>query len=470
LSDKVVSVAGETPAIIHSVPQWFKWKPGSKPGLHIEAAKPLSDQAVSVLLFTQCFSGSNSISAQPRNTRREVIMANTAPFSIDEQALVAFTRALIRCQSWNPPGDEADAAKLVADQLRDFGLEAEAAFVEPGRYNVYGRLPGRGGGPGHLLLVGHLDTVPPGSQAWAHDPLGGTVVGGRIYGRGAADMKGGLAAIVFAAGALATSGFEPSSDLVIVGTVGEEVDCLGAKAAAKAGLLEGAGAMLIPEPSGLDLYTAHKGALWVRIETRGRAAHGSQPDLGVNAILHMQKTIDRIASADWDAPAHPLLGRPTLNVGTIEGGTKTNMVPDWCALTIDFRTLPEQSHAELLARLEGLLDELRAADETYAASLEVVTDMPAISTPVDHPFVEAARDVGRALWGRSMTPAGASYFTDASVLGPAAQTEIPILMLGPGEEAQSHQTDEWVSVEALAQAARFYAELAARWLGRGEGV
>jgi succinyl-diaminopimelate desuccinylase len=397
-------------------------------------------------------------------------MANTSSFSIDEQALVAFTRALIRCQSWNPPGEEADAAKLVAERLRSFGLEAEAAFVEPGRYNVYGRLRGRGGGLGHLLLVGHLDTVPPGSQPWQHDPLGAAVEGGRIYGRGAADMKGGLAAIVFAAGALARSGVELASDLVIVGTVGEEVDCLGARAAARAGLLEGAGAMLIPEPSGLDLYTAHKGALWVRIETHGRAAHGSQPDLGVNAILQMQKTIDRIVTADWDAPAHPLLGKPTLNVGTIEGGTKTNMVPDWCAVTVDFRTLPEQSHAELLNRLEGLLDELHAADETYEASLEVVSDMPAISTTPDHPFVETARDVGRALWDRSMAPAGASYFTDASVLGPAAGTEIPIVMLGPGEEAQAHQTDEWVSVDALAEAARFYAELAARWLARDEGV
>jgi succinyl-diaminopimelate desuccinylase len=397
-------------------------------------------------------------------------MTKLASFPIDDDALVAFTQALVRCQSWNPPGDEAEVARLVVERLRDFGLAVETEQVDAGRYNVYGRLQGRGGGPGHLLLVGHLDTVPPGGGAWQRDPLSGVVTDGRIYGRGTADMKGGLAALVFAAGALAQNGFEPTSDLVIVGTVGEEVDCLGAEAAVEAGLLEGAGAIAIPEPSGLDLYTAHKGALWVRIETRGQAAHGSRPDLGVSAIYHMQRTLGRIAATDWDAPTHPLLGKPTLNVGTIEGGTSTNMVPDRCEITIDFRTLPGQSHEELVARFEGLLDELRAADETYRASMEVVTDRPAVSTPTDHPFVETAQEVGRNLWGEAMAPAGASYFTDASVLGPASGGDLPIIILGPGEEEQAHQTDEWVGVESLARVARFYAALAARWLGRGEEV
>jgi len=397
-------------------------------------------------------------------------MTNPLSFSIDDEALVAFTRDLVRSRSWNPPGDEAEVAQLVVERLEDFGLEVETDPVAPGRPNVYGRLRGKGDGPGQLLLVSHLDTVPPAGGGWEHDPLSGVVTDGRVYGRGTADMKGGLAALVFAAGALARSGFEPASDLVIVGTVGEEVDCAGARAAVEAGLLEGASAIAIPEPSGLDLYTAHKGALWVRIETRGRAAHGSRPELGVSAIAHMQKTLGRIADVDWGAPAHPLLGKPTLNVGTIEGGTSTNMVPDRCEITIDFRTLPGQSHAELVACLEGLLDELRASEETYRASLEVVTDRPAVSTPTDDPFVETAREVGRALWGRAMAPSGASYFTDASVLGPASGGDVPIIILGPGEEEQAHQTDEWVGVEPLARAARFYAALAARWLGRDKEV
>jgi succinyl-diaminopimelate desuccinylase len=387
---------------------------------------------------------------------------NHSPLPIDREELIAFAQALIRCRSWNPPGDEAAVAALVGEKLDSFGMEVETAPLSPSRHNVYGRLPGRGNGPGNLLLAAHLDTVPPGHGAWHHDPLSAALEGGRIYGRGASDMKGGLAAIVLAAGALAQSGFEPSSDLILAGTVGEEVDCRGAEALIEDGLLEDASALAIPEPSGLDLYTAHKGALWVRIETVGRAAHGAHPDLGVNAILQMKRVIDRILDAIWDASPAPLLGRPTLNVATIHGGAKTNVVPDQCELTIDFRTLPGQSHAELVGRVRAILDELGAEDETYEAHLEVINDRPAVSTPPEEPFVEAAREVGRALWGRSMTPTGASYFTDASVLAPASG--LPVVILGPGEPDQAHQTDEWVAVEALVETARFYAELAARWL------
>lgn len=391
-----------------------------------------------------------------------MMTAEDRRFTIDVEELAAFTQELVRCKSWNPPGDEAEAGALLAERLRRFGLEVETQPVAPERHNVYGRLRGRGGGPGDLLLVGHLDTVPPGSRPWERDPLSGTVEDGRVYGLGAADMKGGLAALAFAAGALVESGFEPSSDLVIAGTVGEEVDCCGAVALAGAGLLQGASAIGIPEPSGLELYAAHKGALWMRIVVKGRAAHGSRPDLGANAILQMQETIRRVVAAAWDAPPHPLLGTPTLNVATIHGGTKTNVVPDRCELTIDFRTLPGQAHGDLVARLERILEEQVAPEEGYEASLEVLNDRPAVATPVDAPFVEAARAVGRELWGAEMVPGGASYFTDASVLAPGHG--LPVIILGPGEVSRAHRTDEWVEVDALGEAARFYAELAARWL------
>ncbi len=385
-------------------------------------------------------------------------------FPIDDQKLAAFTQAIIRCQSWNPPGDEAGVVALIAEQLEAFGLEVEIEPVSPGRDNVIGRLPGRGAGRGGLLLAGHLDTVPPGGGTWSHDPLSGALEDGRIYGRGAADMKGGIAAMFFAAGALAQSGFEPSGDLILAGTVGEEVDCRGAQALLEKGWLDGVSAIAIPEPTDLELCIAHKGALWLRVETRGRSAHGAHPDLGVNAILHMADVIRDMVAVEWDAPPHPLLGRPTLNVATILGGTKTNMVPDRCELTVDIRTLPQQSHGEVVAWLEGLLGELEGVDGEGAAVLEVLNDRAGLSTPADHPFVEATQAVGRALWGRAMTPTGAPYYTDASVLGPGSG--LPVILLGPGEAGQAHQTDEWVGTEALSQAARFYAALAARWLSR----
>ena len=384
------------------------------------------------------------------------------PFAIDAEGLIRFTQDLVRCQSWNPPGDEAAAAALVAEQLHSFGIDARVQPITPTRHNVYGRAPGRGTGPGHLMLVGHLDTVPPGQQPWEHGALSGDIAEGRIHGRGASDLKGGLAAAIFAAGALVRSGFVPSSDLIIVGTAGEEVDCLGARTLVSDGLLDGVGAIGVPEPTGLDLYIAHKGALWARIVTQGRAAHGARPDLGVNAILHMKETIGRVMAADWSAPTHPLLGRPTVNIGTIRGGTKTNMVPDRCELTIDFRTLPVQVHADLEARLRRILGDLAAENPEYDATLEIVNDRAAVSAPGDALFVQTALRVGESLWGERLQPKGVSYYTDASVLAPASGA--PAIILGPGEANLAHQTNEWVSVQKLVQAARFYVELARKWL------
>jgi succinyl-diaminopimelate desuccinylase len=391
-----------------------------------------------------------------------VDLSEKLPFSINEEALIDFTREVVQCRSWNPPGDEAAVAALVADQLRSFGIDTEVVPVTPTRHNVYGRLSGEGTGRGHLLLVSHLDTVPPGERAWEHGVLSGDLVDGRIYGRGASDMKGGLAAAVFAAGALAESGIGLSSDLIIAGTVGEEVDCLGAQALVEGGLLEGVGAIGIPEPTGLNLYTAYKGALWLKIVTRGRTAHGGRPDLGVNALLHMDATIERILAADWDAPAHPLLGHPTLNIATIHGGVKTNMVPDRCELTIDFRTLPGQGHTELVAQMREILDSLAVDIQEYDATLEVINDKAAVSTPTDGSFVRMAQDVGQSLWGRALPAQGVSYYTDASILAPASGA--PVIILGPGEADLAHQTDEWVSVEKLMGAAQFYAQLASQWL------
>jgi succinyl-diaminopimelate desuccinylase len=395
-----------------------------------------------------------------------VKQSDQTDFSIDRPGLVAFAQKLVRCRSWNPPGDEAEAAALVAGELTTLGLEARVEPVAPGRSNVIGRLRGSGTGRGHMLLVGHLDTVPLGNQAWERDPLSGEVEGEFLYGRGSADMKGGLAAAVYAAGAIANSGTALAGDLIVAGTVGEEVDCLGARALAESGELQGVSAVAIPEPSGLDLSTAHKGALWVKITTQGKAAHGSRPDLGINAILHMQETIRRIVQADWSYPEHPLLGKPTVNVATIQGGTKTNMVPDRCELSIDFRTLPGQSHAERAGRLQDILDQLTAEIPGYQAVMEVINDKAAVSTPPGDPFVQAAQHVGRRLWGKELVPQGVAYYTDASVL--ASSTGAPVIILGPGEAGMAHQTDEWVSVDKLIQAAQFYAQLAGEWLQSGE--
>lgn len=382
--------------------------------------------------------------------------------NIPQEPLVRFTRELIQIQSWNPPGDEAVAAERVAAEMRTLGLETEVIPLTSTRANVVGRLRGNGSSRG-LMLVGHLDTVPPGSGAWSYAPLSADLSNGRIYGRGTADMKGGLAAAIYAAGSLKQSGMALSGDLLIAGTAGEEVDCLGAQALLRSGHLDGMTALGIPEPTGLELFTAHKGALWVKITTRGRTAHGSRPDLGINAILHMQKLISRIISISWETTAHPLLGTPTINVATIQGGTKTNMIPDHCELTIDFRSLPSQDHAWIVQKIQTILAGLSELEPGFSAELEVTNDKAAMETPSEHPFVRLAQDVGQSLWGKELEPKGVTYYTDASVL--AAKSGLPTIILGPGEAALAHQTDEWVSIDNIVETARFYARLAARYLG-----
>jgi succinyl-diaminopimelate desuccinylase len=392
-----------------------------------------------------------------------VCAAENLPSHINQQALNEFTQKLVRCCSWNPPGDEAAVAALVAEQMQAFGLEVRLSSVAANRNNVYGRIRASHQGKGHLLLVSHLDTVPPGNKPWQRNPLSGEIDRSRLYGRGSADMKGGLAAIVFAAGALSGMAEKLQGDLIIAGTVGEEVDCLGAHKLIADGILEGVSAIAIPEPSGLDLYTAHKGALWVKISVKGLSAHGSRPDLGINAILHMNEVIHRIMQVDWSTAPHTLLGTPTINVGTIHGGNSTNVVPDYAEITVDFRTLPSQAHPHIVKSLESILSEVAKDLSGFDAQVEVINDKPAMSTPEEDIFVRAAQETGHRLWNKELSPKGVTYYTDASVLAPACHK--PVIILGPGQAEQAHQTDEYVELWHLHQAAEFYRQLALNWLG-----
>ena len=388
-----------------------------------------------------------------------------SPGAVDREALIGFTQKLVQCRSFNPPGNEKDAAAIAGGQMEKLGMDVELSEAAPGRFNAYGRIRGTGGGKrGNLLMVGHLDTVPPGSGKWERDPLSGEISRGKLYGRGSADMKSGLASVIFAAGAFRGSESLLEGDLIVAGTAGEEVDCLGAKKLVEDGILEGVGAIAIPEPSGLKMFTAHKGALWVRVRTRGKGAHGARPDLGINAVIHINETINRIMKEDWDAEAHPLLGKPTVNIGTVSGGVSTNVVPDQAELTIDFRSLPQQNHSDILEKLKKILKQLEKDIPGYNAEIEVINDKAAVSTNADSLFVKTAAEAGRLLWGRPLKPHGVTYYTDASILAHASKK--PVVILGPGEAEQAHQTDEWVGTESICSAAEYYIRLIHLWMGK----
>lgn len=380
----------------------------------------------------------------------------------DRELVAGLTRELIRFQSVNPPGNEQPVAEFLAQRLRGLGLEAEIDPVEAGRANVIARL--RGEGSGHLVFTGHIDVVPPGGQKWAHGPFDADLVDGKIYGRGSADMKGGVASIVTAMASLAASNFVPGADIILAATCGEEAGMLGARAIADRGLLPGARYLVVAEPSNLDVFIGEKGVLWVKIRALGRTGHGSMPWLGINAVSYMARLIPRLEEYPFPFVESHLLGKPTISVNMIEGGNKVNVVPDVCEVTLDLRTVPMQDHQAIVTAIEALANEV--AQDFHAelrVEVEVQEDVGPLETDRNEPLVEAMIESVRAVKGEAPIVGGVTYGTDAAYLGPGFS--IPMVICGPGAQGMAHQPDEYVEVEQLTQAAAIYADLARRLLG-----
>jgi succinyl-diaminopimelate desuccinylase len=320
---------------------------------------------------------------------------------------------------------------------------------------VVARSPSRERRPA-LCLIGHLDVVPVGDAPWSVDPFGGELAGDRLYGRGSSDMKSGVAAILVTVEELAGrwEGAEASVEVVL--TFGEEAGCDGAKALVRSDLLGTAGAVLVAEPTANQPRIAHKGVLWLRAETSGQLAHGSAPQLGRNAIYPLAEGVARLAGFDFGVPDHPLLGGPTLIVGTFHGGANVNSVPDRAVAEIDVRTTPGLHDEVLIAALQ---DEVGPA-----VSLAPILQLPPVETDAGHPWVAELCDVLAPLLGSRPEPAGMAPFTDAAVLTPAYGGP-PTVVCGPGEPDQAHRTDEWCSAARIEQAVAAYAEIARRWCG-----
>lgn len=380
--------------------------------------------------------------------------------AIDRDELVEITREVVRFASVNPPGDEAPVAAWLSHTLACEGIASELVEHGSNRASLGARMAGRGG-PG-LILSGHLDVVGAGERAWHHDPFGGEVANGRVYGRGTADMKGAVAAMVAAALALRRAGAPLAGDLILAFTAGEEVDSLGAQVLVARGLLRGASALLIGEPTDLDVYVAEKGNLTMAIRTSGRTAHASMPHLGRNAIYAMAEVVAAIERYSFPDPPHPLLGVPTISVGLIRGGVTSNVVPDGCTIEVDIRSLPDQAHGRVVADIEALLADVCRRRPGIEARVARWEGRPAVESSSDDPFVQDVCAAVEAVSGRRPVPAGVTYATDASVLVPALG--VPMAICGPGPREMAHQTDEYVAIDALERAARIYARVAVRRL------
>jgi len=367
-------------------------------------------------------------------------------------AVVELTRELVATRTINPPGDEARAASLVGARLEAAGLEVTAHELAPGRTSLVARTRTRGARPA-LCLTGHLDTVPLGRADWSRDPFEGETDGDRLYGRGTSDMKGGTAAIVVAAERLAALG-EGDAGLELVLCAGEETGCEGALAMRD--LLGRCGGVLVAEPTTNYPCVAHKGVVWADAVTRGRTAHGSMPHLGENAIYKLARAAARLEDFTLEAEEHPLLGMPTVSLGTLSGGININSVPDFATAGIDVRTVPGMSGDAVLAALRERLGE--------EVELEPRVVLDPIDTDPSGEWVQEVFEVMAPLIGEAPEPRGLAYFTDAAALAPAYGTP-PTIICGPGDAEQAHRTDESCSMEALEASAEGLFEIGRRWCG-----
>jgi succinyl-diaminopimelate desuccinylase len=284
--------------------------------------------------------------------------------------------------------------------------------------------------------------------------LGAEIVDGKLYGRGSSDMKSGVAAFVTTCVALADK-LAATPGVVLFITAGEETGCTGAAALARDDTrLPRVGALVVAEPTGNQALVGHKGALWLEAVTTGVTAHGSMPQKGINAVYKAARAVTALQDFDFNLARHDVLGGPTLNVGTINGGLNINSVPDRAAVGIDIRTIPGQNHAKIRDELTSYLGQ--------EVELSTLLDAQSVWTSPDDPWIGAVFRTAHDVAGFGNEVGAAPYFTDASVLTPAIGSP-PTAIIGPGELALAHQTDEYCFVSRIEQAAEIYSRLIRNW-------
>jgi succinyl-diaminopimelate desuccinylase len=360
---------------------------------------------------------------------------------------VALARDMVRIPSINPPGDETGPIKHMAGILEAAGFECSVHAFAPNRPSMVARLKGSGAGK-PLAFTGHVDVVPLGAKPWSVEPFAGDIADGKLHGRGSSDMKAGIAAFVDAVTEISRKPLTRGITLVI--TAGEETGCEGAYHLAKVGALGEASLLIVAEPSSNETILAHKGSLRLAITASGKTAHSSMPELGDNAIYKAADWIRTLRGFTFDTGRHPLLGTSSIAVTTITGGLNINSIPDRAMFTVDFRTIPNESHNALIERVRQLL----------GAEADVVnlTDVPGFSTDPADPAVAPVQAAYERILGRKPVAVGAPYFTDASALTPAFGN-VPTVVIGPGEMGQAHQTDEYCFVDRIDEARAIYADI-----------
>ena len=380
------------------------------------------------------------------------------PIGVDRDQLVQLLSDLVAIESINPSmkgakNGETIIGNYIFDYLKNLGLEVLRQEALPGRSNIFGKLPGADS-KRRLLFEGHLDTMPV--EGMVIDPFTPKVEEGRLYGRGACDVKASIAAMLLGL-KIATEQGRPKADLYFLGSVDEEYTFKGILHFLKGGFwAQGA---VVGEPTELDVVIAHKGMVRWRIEVTGKAAHSSKPKEGINAVTKMARIICRIEDRMQPMLArisHPLVGPPTLSIGKIRGGIQINIVPDRCVIELDRRLNPGEDPNAVLESFEELLNEMRGEDPQLQVAMEepFLVDYP-LETEETEEVVQLAKSAISAVRGQAKVK-GVPYGTDGSK---TARGGIPTIVLGPGSIDQAHTANEYVEIDQVVKATEIYARM-----------
>jgi succinyl-diaminopimelate desuccinylase len=397
----------------------------------------------------------------PSGAPRDRDLAQLVSEHVSPDEVVEILQDLVRAPSENPPGDEAEVSKVTETWLTRLDLPSEFVTPLPNRTSTISSWGTQGGRT--LLFNGHYDVVPvPDADAWPHPPFAAEIHDGRMFGRGTSDMKAGIAACLGAVSALKRAGFEPEGRVLMHFVADEEaLGTHGTKFLVASGYCDGSTEALVGEPTDMHLVPAERGAVWLRILTEGVSAHGSTPQLGINAIEHMARVIHELSGIRF-RKVHEMLGGPTFNVGTIRGGSKVNMVPKLCEIEIDRRTIPGESIDEVLADFEAAVARAGESVPDLKARVEVDDWAEPSETPHGTTLVAMLTEA-RETFGVDGSEVGYAGATDARFL--INQGKIPSIVFGPGEPLQAHTTGESVAVAQVVEATKIYAYAFAKFLG-----
>ncbi len=360
-------------------------------------------------------------------------------------------KKLVQADS-TPAKGELLTAQIIAEHLKSFGIDSVVDSWDNNRANVTLVVRSSGLKPG-LLFVSHLDVVPPGEEKWQSRPFEASEKDGKIFGRGSADMKGGIVAIITAIEAIVESDVKLQGDIIFSATAGEETDSCGVKRFVKGSceqLSELAG-IVIPEPTNFEIVTTHRGMLWFEITTTGKTAHGSMPQLGINAIDSMMVLLGRLKTYK----KQKLPTGCSMSINTISGGKSVNVVPDTCTVAIDLRTEAGKTGEHFIDDFKNIFAELNERDSKFKAEVSVIRNVGALETDNNCDFVKAFCKTVEITETQSVV-----FCTD----GPFLSDLAPVIIFGPGKSNLAHKPDEYIDLSDVKKATQYYKEIILKFL------